>query len=258
MAARKRIVFIGSGAIGRPAIDLLASEGIAGVELAGVLTRSGGNAGQHRHLADFNEVLRLKPDLVVEAAGGEAFRAYAARCLSQGIDFLAVSVAALAERAVEGGVRAAQVGGGRLHIASGAIGALEALTAAREAGLASVAVTQRKPLRAFPDIVVSPDAETVVSSGSAREASLAFPKNANISAAIALAGLGFDGTKVTVVADPFIEANIAEVRAAGDFGEMHFSIRNIPSDLNPSTARLAALSIIAAIRRLTAPLVVPA
>ena len=261
MASTKRIIFIGDGAIGRPAAHRIARGDIPGAELLGVVVRKQGQDRPSgiRYFTDIDEALALGPDLVVEAAGGEAFRRYAPHCISRGIDFLAVSVAAMADPEVEKGVRSAiSSGNGRLYIASGATGALEALSAGREAGLETVTLTQRKPLRAFPGAVLSTEEDTVMSSGTARDAAMAFPKNANISAAIALAGLGFDETSVTVIADPRVDANIAELFACGAFGELRLSMRNTPSELNPSTARLASLSVIAAIRRSIAPIVVPA
>lgn len=261
MPDNRRIVLIGNGAIGRPVAERLIRREIPGAELAGVLLR-GQSAVTNIDVPVFRTIedaFAVDPHLVIEAAGGEAFRQYAALCLSRRIDFLAVSVAAMADRDIEAGVGAAITsGGGRLFVASGAIGALEALSAAREEGLISVALTQRKPLRAFPGMTLPQDAETTVSSGSARDAALAFPRNANISAAIAMAGLGFDQTQVTVIADPKVNSNIAELHAVGAFGEVTLTISNRPSDMNPSTARLAGLSVIAALRRLTAPIVIPA
>ena len=261
LTATKRVVVIGSGAIGRPVAERLAQGAIDGFDLLGVLVRPasvsrvpGGQA-----LDNLAAALELRPDLVVEAAGVEAFRQYVPDCLAAGVDVLAVSLAAMAEPMVERAVAAATAaGGGRLLVASGAIGALEAVSAAREAGLLAVTLVQRKPPRAFPGLTLSPDGETVVSAGSARDAALAFPRNANISAAIALAGIGFDATRVSVVADPRVDANIAELEASGDFGVLRLTIRNRPSDLNPSTARLAALSVVAALRRRAAPIIVPA
>ena len=46
----------------------------------------------------------------------------------------------------------------------------------------------------------------------------------------------------------------ATVHTSG--GDLEMTIRNIPSDENPRTGRITALSVLAALRRLTAPLVV--
>ena len=53
------------------------------------------------------------------------------------------------------------------------------------------------------------------------------PKNMNVSIVLALAGIGFDETKVTLVADPKIDKNIHQVEMTGDFGEATLQLRII-------------------------------
>ncbi len=255
------MAIFGFGAIGRAVAGPLVRNELAGIELIGIVTRTAPDTLEEgiRLFATPDEALSHRPRIVVEAAGGKAFADLVPQCLARGVDVLAVSVAAMADRAVEAAVReASAAGGGRLLVASGAVAGLDAISAAREGGLTRVSLVQRKPLRAFPDLDQSASEATTVSQGSARDAALAFPQNANISAAIALAGLGLDATEVSVVADPSVSRNIAELRVEGAFGELDVTIRNLPSAANPRTARLASLSILAALRRSTAPIVVPA
>ena len=77
-----------------------------------------------------------------------------------------------------------------------------------------------------------------------------------MAAAVSLAGIGLDRTEVCVIADPNVERNRHEVVAEGDFGELRFEIGNIPSDDNPRTGRLVAMSVLHALRRRDARLVV--
>jgi aspartate dehydrogenase len=91
--------------------------------------------------------------------------------------------------------------------------------------------------------------------GPAREAALRFPENVNVAAAISLAGLGLDRTTVRIVADPTVVRNTHEIEARGNFGELRVVLQNIPSE-NPKTGRLTAMSMIKALRNLTAPVVV--
>jgi aspartate dehydrogenase len=96
-------------------------------------------------------------------------------------------------------------------------------------------------------------AAQVVFEGSAREACRGFPANVNVSAAVSLAGIGADRTRVRIVADPAIDRNMHEVEVTGEFGRFSVQIENVPT-VNPRTGLLTVLSVVAALRKLTAPL----
>jgi aspartate dehydrogenase len=91
---------------------------------------------------------------------------------------------------------------------------------------------------------------TVVYEGPARDAVNHFPKNLNVAATVSLLGIGLDKTKVTMIVDPSTQRNSHTVVVKGDFGEMRAETQNVPSPKNPATSYLAALSAVAAIRRI--------
>jgi aspartate dehydrogenase len=78
----------------------------------------------------------------------------------------------------------------------------------------------------------------------------------NVAAAVSLAGIGFDRTELVVVADPAIDRNIHEVTAEGAFGSLQFRIANIPTDENPRTGRIVAMSVVRALLDRRASLVI--
>src|SRR5262249_43905372 len=66
---------------------------------------------------------------------------------------------------------------------------------------------------------------TVLYTGTAGEAALLYPQNANVAAAVALAGLGFDATEVELVADPDAPGNIHEIEAEGAAGRFAIQLQ---------------------------------
>ena len=90
----------------------------------------------------------------------------------------------------------------------------------------------------------------VIFEGSAKDAVSMFPKNVNVAAIISLAGIGFERTRVKVVADPNATRNRHKLEVRGRFGEMKVEMMNQPSTTNPRTSYLAPLSAIATITRI--------
>lgn len=200
---------------------------------------------------------------LVDCAGHQGLADHGPAALRAGVDVITVSIGALADPALQAELSAAATAGGsHLHLASGAIGALDALRAASNGRLDSVRYIGRKP----PQGWIGSPAETALDlsnplpsaqihfTGSAREAALRYPKNANVAAAVALAGLGFDTTEVQLIADPSISTNIHELHAIGDFGTFQFTISGNSLPDNPRSSALAAMSVVASILNATSPI----
>ncbi len=186
------------------------------------------------------------PDIVAECAGQPSVGEFGPKILAAGIDLMVISIGALADPTVEDALRdAAQRGTSHILLPAGAIGGIDALAAMRLAGLERVAYRSRKPPRAWgKDADIAETAEPVVLySGSAREAALRYPKNANVAATVALAGLGLDETKVELVADPKAPGNVHEIEAEGPSGTFKITLQGKPSPENPRTSALTALSV---------------
>ncbi len=204
---------------------------------------------------DFSEDL----DLVIDCAGHAALAMHGPAVLARGIDLVTVSLGALADESVLQSLEAAaHTGNAKLHLASGAIGALDCLQAARVGHLENVTYVGRKPPTGWRDspaeqkidlAALKTGAKTHFE-GTAREAALAYPKNANVAAAVALAGVGFDKTSVRLIADADVSANIHEIEAIGDFGSFTFRINGQSLPDNPRSSALAAMSVISKLDRL--------
>lgn len=231
------------------------------VELAGALIKEGSTRrlpDDVRVTASVAELLSWRPRLVGECAGHSGLAQYGATVLRAGIELVVASVGALADPVLEQSLRsAAREGGTRIRIPSGAVGGLDALVAARLGGLERVRYIGRKPVAAWRGTAAERSVDlsaisiaTPVFEGSARDAALSYPQNANVAAAIALAGAGFDDTTVTLIADPAATGNHHAIEAEGRFGRFAFHITGNPMPDNPKTSLLAAYSVL---RCLVAP-----
>jgi aspartate dehydrogenase len=198
--------------------------------------------------------------LVVEAASQGAARHYIPLALSAGVDVLMMSVGVLHDESFRDDIyRLAERNGAKIYVPSGAVGGIDALSAARLEDIDEVILTTTKPPSAFEDneylrsIGIVPSdvrVRTQVFEGPAREAVKCFPQNINVAATIALSGVGFDRTLIRIVCDPQVKTNEHHLKAKGRFGEIDVVTRNMPSPRNPKTSYLAALSAISAIEKI--------
>ena len=243
---------IGYGAIGRALHQHLGQFGGA-VRLRHLVVSPARVAALQAELGSAVQVTDQVPeqtDLLLECAGHSALIAHVLPALARGTESAVLSIGALSEVGLPERLQAAaEQGGTQLHLLAGAIGAIDALAAARLAGLDSVVYTGRKPpagWRGSPaEQVVSLDALTepaVILQASAREAARLYPKNANVAATVSLAGLGLDRTEVRLIADPGVSENIHEVEASGAFGQFSLRMRGKPLADNPKTSALTVLS----------------
>jgi aspartate dehydrogenase len=257
-----RVGLIGLGAIGRSVVQLVGERAAGEITIVGALVRDPGRrrvAGGPPIVPSLATLLDEGPEVIVEAGGHAALAAHGPGVLRAGRDLLMVSVGALAmPETYEALLCAAREGGGRAIVASGAIGALDAISSAALGGLERVTHTTRKPPATLlpADEAAELTEAREVFRGNAREGALRFPESINVAAAVSLAGLGLDRTEVRVLADPAVTRNHHEVVAEGPFGILRFEIANIPSEANPKTGRLVALSIVQALLRRRAALVV--
>ncbi|MEM8817691.1 MAG: aspartate dehydrogenase [Pseudomonadota bacterium] len=203
-------------------------------------------------------------DLAIDCAGHGALRQHGTSILELGVDLVSVSVGALADRELYSTLlNAAERSGAQLQIVSGAIGGLDALAAARIGGLDRVVYRGRKPpigwlgSPAESKLDLSQLAEAAVHfAGTAREAALAYPRNANVAASVALAGVGFDDTEVELIADPGLNENVHEIHAEGAFGSFDFEIRGRALPDNPKSSALAAMSVVRSVLNRQAALLI--
>ncbi len=265
-----RIGLLGGGVIAGLFLDRIRSGALGEAEVVAVAGR--GPASRGRALAARFEVpyvtgtdalIAARPDVVVEAASHDAVREHAEKLLSAGIAVVVLSGGALHDDALRARLEAAAARHrALLYVPSGGIGALDALKAACMAGVEEVTIAVTKPARAWKEIPyverlgIDLDAlsgPVTLFEGSAREGVPHFPANVNIAAVLSMAGIGFDRTRLKVVADPALRFNTHFIRIRGATGTIDVRFESVPSPDNPKTAMLACFSALAAFRQFNSP-----
>jgi aspartate dehydrogenase len=264
-----KVGLIGYGGIAQDVVTTLRTWG-DGVVIVGALCRPGRAAkarealGEIEIVESLDDLLARAPKVVAEVAGQSAVAEHGAEVLRRGFDFLVISIGVLADPAVLKSLKiAAQQGNSRILLPAGAIGGIDAIAAMRFAGLTSVRYRSRKPPAAWRGSPAEKVADldkltgrTVLYRGTAGEAALLYPQNANVAAAVALAGLGFDATEVELVADPQAPGNVHEIEVEGTAGSFAIALQGKPSRTNPKTSALAALSVARALVNTEATIVI--
>jgi aspartate dehydrogenase len=264
-----RVAIAGLGAIGLEVARRVDQGAIAGLELVAISARDADKA--RRKLAGFRThpklvalaELALEADIVVECVPAEYFLAAAEPPIRLGRILIPLSVGALL-----GHMHLADLAretGARIVVPSGAIAGLDAVRAVAESEVESIRLVTRKPpasLAGAPYLVEKGIAvdrikePLLLFSGRARDAFKGFPANLNVSVALALAGVGPDRTEVEVWADPTVTRNTHTITVKSRSSDLTITIENRASAENPRTGTITPLSVIAALRRLTAPLVI--
>jgi aspartate dehydrogenase len=263
-----RVAIGGFGAIGKVVAKRL-DRGIDGLTLTAVSARDA--AGAKLAMAGFIRPVPVLPlarlgeaaEIVVECAPAALLRELAEPALARGRLVMVLSCGALLDNFDL--VEFARRHGGRILVPSGALLGLDAVAAAAEGGISSVHMMTRKPplgLFGAPYLVENAidigglSEPKCVFTGTAREAARGFPANVNVAAALALAGTGPDCTIVEIWADPTITRNTHRIEVEAAAASFSMQIENVPTEENPRTGRITALSVIAALKKLSAPLAI--
>ena len=256
---RLKIALIGYGAISQMLFDIF-KEKKAAIDIVGVLVRPGRAKATQKQVGrkvavveSLKALLKLKPDVVVEAASQQAVRDWGETILEKGIDFMVIATGAYGDPKLwKRHVAAAQKSGARLRLPSGAIAGLDGLLAMRHDGLSRVKYVSIKPPHAWSGTPAETDFDlpsikepTVIFRGTPADAGRLYPKNANLAVTVALCGAGLDKTEIELVADPTLPpgTNASRLEVEGDSGELKMERLGRAMPDNPKTGVLTALTM---------------
>lgn len=265
-----RVGIIGGGTIARLFLEHIRRGDLGRTRVVAIAGRSDRSRGKLLakafrvpFVSGVTQLLAKRPDVVVEAASHDAVREYGESVLKKGVGLIVLSCGALCDDALRRRLeRAAAKSGALLSVPSGGIGGLDALKAACVAGVDEVTITVTKPSAAWKGIAYVEKLDVdldhlreprVLFEGPAREGVPHFPANVNIAAVLSMAGIGFDKTRLKVVADPALRYNTHYIEVRGRTGNFSIKLENVPAPENPKTAWLACYSALAALKAAKSP-----
>jgi aspartate dehydrogenase len=260
-----RVGLAGLGAVGLEVARRIEA-GVPGLVLAAVSVRDPDKA--RRNLPQVGERIVVLPakalaeacDIVVECLPPALFCGVALSAIERTRLFMPLSVGQLLENWDL--VARAKATGARILVPTGGLIGLDAVRAAAEGTIHSVTMITRKPpngLDGAPYLVERGislkglNEARKVFDGTARDGARGFPANVNVAAALSLAGIGPDRTRLEIWADPALDRNTHRIEVDADTAHFSMAIENVPSE-NPRTGRIVALSTVAALRGLVAEL----
>ncbi|VVE10047.1 aspartate dehydrogenase [Pandoraea terrigena] len=265
---QKQVVKVGIAVLGTVGKKVAAAidQGVSGVRLAGVAARDKdaatewlGQLSSKPGILSFEEMAQ-ECDVIVECAPSALLPDIVEPALRAGKTVVVLSCGALLARPDL--VELARETGGRIHVPTGALLGLDAVAAAAEGKISSVRMITRKPVKGLVGApfleenridISAIQAPMQVFSGTAREAAVGFPANLNVAVALSLAGIGPDATQLEIWADPALTRNTHTIVVDSDSARFEMTIENIPTE-NPKTGRITAQSVVAALRKMGAPL----
>lgn len=180
---------------------------------------------------NLEEMLQLKPSVIIEAASQKAAKDYIKPITTKDIHLIVMSTGALIDMKYQSK---------KLHVPSGAIGGLDAISSAALTQISEVILTTKKNPKAFEMDNTQPK---IIYEGNAENAAKLYPKSMNVASTLSFI---VKPTKVQVqlISDPTTNRNTHEIKIKWQFGQMLLCFSNDPHPENPRTSALAAWSAI--------------
>ena len=260
----KKLAIAGCGKLGNIVADAFVKGKLPGYELIGAYSRSHEKAEALTHKIielggkctvahTFQELLNLKPDIMVEAASPAALKEWLLPALKMGISVVTLSIGAFADDLFyEETIYVAQEHGAHVYIVSGATGGFDVLQTATLMGDATANFYNEKGPDALRGTKVYDDIlqneQRTVFEGTAKEAIEMFPTKVNVTVAASRASVGPDKMQVKMVSTPGFKGDTQRVEIRNP--QVHAVI-----DVYSATAEIAGWSVVNTLRNISSPIV---
>jgi aspartate dehydrogenase len=196
------------------------------------------------------KILIKQSDLIIEAAHPDVASVVLKESIANKKNVMLMSVGGMLGN--EKLLKLAEKRGLRVYLPSGAVAGIDAIKAAKQAGIKTARLITRKPPKGLS--LKNITKETIIFNGTAAQAIKKFPKNINVSAILSLASIGAKKVKVKILTSPEFKKNSHQIIVEGKFGKLSTVTENIPSPNNPKTSYLAVLSAIATLKQILSPI----
>jgi aspartate dehydrogenase len=262
-----RVGMAGFGNVGRDVARRLLAGAIPGMRLTAVTAARLDQAASYAAtLSPSPAVLPLpelvdRADVIVECATADAFPDIARTVVGSGKHLIAISACGVPNCPEL--IDLARRCGGSVTVANGVFPGLDIIRSAREGTINAIRLTSRlRPdslasepyvLQRYPGLPRAGMPPLKVFEGTAAAAAAAFPRHFNVAVTLSLGGIGPERTQVEVWCDPDAAGAVHQVDVEAAEISLTMISRNVPS-ANPATSRIVALSVLAALRSMTAPI----
>lgn len=260
----KTIAIAGCGKLGNIVADAILNGILPEYELTGVYSRTLGSAqalaekmvkaGKECRVAEqFEQLIALKPDYLIEAASPAAMREWALPALKQGISIVTLSIGAFADDTFYAEVmRVAKEHGAQVYVVSGATGGFDVLQTVALMGGATAQFFNEKGPDALRGTAVYDETlqteQRVVFNGTASEAIQMFPTKVNVTVAASRASVGPQNMHVSMQSTPGFKGDTQRVEIRND--QVHAVV-----DVYSATSDIAGWSVVSTLRNLCSSIV---
>ncbi len=240
----KRVGFLGCGKIGGTMLRDLVLSGEHSVAFVQDPFYKKAGEDMFPVVGGMDEELLANTDLVVEAATSAILTENISGILKH-CDLMIFSVTSFSDEAFyEYATALARQYGRKIYLPHGAILGIDGIGDGSRL-ISSIKIETTKN----PNSLGRADTErTVVYEGTTRGACKAYPRNVNVHATVALAGIGFDRTRSAIVSDPAVDTNSHKITVDGE--GIHFEVVVSSFSSGGVTGKYTPYSAVASLHRI--------